>query len=62
MRIRPILLAGIFFAIADAQEFRATLSGRINDSQQAVIGQAKITAVQVETGECECAGADCGKH
>src|SRR6266851_3339110 len=33
-----------------AQEFRATLSGRITDPQDAVIADVKITAIKVDTG------------
>jgi hypothetical protein len=41
--------AVIFAATCAAQEFRATVSGRVTDSQNAVIASVKITAVQVGT-------------
>lgn len=36
-------------ATSAAQEFRATISGRVSDSQNAVIAGAKITATQIST-------------
>src|ERR1700704_5115605 len=36
-------------ATSVAQEFRAPISGRVSDSQNAVIGSAKITATQIGT-------------
>jgi hypothetical protein len=44
----PLLLAGA--ALLPAQEYRATLSGRITDPQGAVIAGAKVLAVQADTG------------
>ena len=35
---------------AVAQEFRATLSGRVLDSQNAVVPEVAVTAIQIETG------------
>jgi hypothetical protein len=37
-------------AVGLAQEYRSTLSGRVLDAQQAVIPNARVVAVQVETG------------
>jgi len=39
-----------FSCMLAAQEYRATLSGRITDPQGAVVAAVKIVAVQVETG------------
>ena len=41
-----LLLAGML----PAQEFRATISGRVSDAQNAAIGGVKITALQISTG------------
>ena len=41
-----LLLAGML----PAQEFRATISGRVSDPQNAAIGGVKITVLQVATG------------
>lgn len=38
-----------FAALSVAQEFRATISGRVIDSQGAVIAGAKILATQIGT-------------
>src|SRR2546429_7496035 len=45
------ILVGIFVLAATsmAQEFRATISGRVIDSQNAVIAGAKIVATQIST-------------
>ena len=45
------LLAGLclFAATSMAQEFRATISGRVSDAQNAVIAGAKIIATQIGT-------------
>jgi hypothetical protein len=43
-----LLLTGL--AILHAQEFRGTLSGRVVDSQEAVIAGVAVVAVNVETG------------
>jgi hypothetical protein len=45
------ILAGllVFAATSVAQEFRATISGRVSDSQNAVIAGAKIIATQIGT-------------
>ncbi len=45
------LVAGLFLlaAVAAAQEFRATITGRVSDPQNAVIGGAKIIATQIGT-------------
>ena len=44
-------VAGLFLlaVTATAQEFRATISGRVSDSQNAVITGAKIIAIQIGT-------------
>lgn len=44
-------LAGLVLLVATcaAQEFRATISGRVVDSQDAVIGGAKVIATQIGT-------------
>jgi hypothetical protein len=39
----------IAVCFASAQEFRATISGRVTDSQNAVIVNVKVTAIQLET-------------
>jgi hypothetical protein len=44
------LCAFLLPALAPAQEFRGTLSGRVIDPQQAAVPQAKITASENETG------------
>ena len=45
------IITGILMlaATAVAQEFRATMSGRVSDSQNAVIAGAKIVATQIGT-------------
>src|SRR6476659_1609890 len=43
-----LLLTGL--AVLHAQEFRGTLSGRVVDSQEAVIAGVAVVAVNVETG------------
>ena len=45
------IFAGLLMlsAASVAQEFRATISGRVSDSQNAVIGGAKIIATQIGT-------------
>ena len=46
-----IFVVGLFISsYAGAQEFRSTLTGRILDSQGAVVPDAVITAVQIENG------------
>ncbi len=45
-----ILVLGVLAGPAGAQEYRATLSGRVLDAQQAVIPGVRVAAVQVETG------------
>ncbi|MBS1827612.1 MAG: TonB-dependent receptor [Acidobacteria bacterium] len=45
-----IVAACLFAASLFAQEFRATLSGRITDAQDAVVAGVKLTVIQVETG------------
>src|SRR5262245_9240809 len=48
--MRRVFSALVFFAITcTAQEFRATISGRVTDSQNAVISGAKITVTNVGT-------------
>jgi hypothetical protein len=37
-------------SLAFGQEYRATLTGRVTDAQDAVVPQAKIVATQIETG------------
>ena len=39
----------LFAALMPAQEFRATISGRVSDSQNAAIAGVKITAIQIGT-------------
>src|SRR5215831_6849773 len=50
MTKRVVSAALLASAILSAQEFRATISGRITDSQDAVIANVKVTAIQVDTG------------
>ena len=45
-----LAIAVIFAATCAAQEFRATISGRVTDSQSAVITGVKVIAVEVATG------------
>src|SRR2546425_10822028 len=48
--MRQILVALLVLAATSvAQEFRATISGRVSDSQNAVIAGAKIIATQIGT-------------
>ena len=46
------LMAGLLLTVTMswAQEFRATISGRVADAQEAVVPGAKVTALQVGTG------------
>ncbi|MDX1981296.1 MAG: TonB-dependent receptor, partial [Bryobacteraceae bacterium] len=48
--MRHVVLVCALAMAAAAQEYRATLSGRIIDPQGAVISGAKVIATQVETG------------
>ncbi len=48
--MRHIVLVCLLAATVAAQEYRATLSGRVTDPQSAVIAGVKVIAVQVETG------------
>ena len=45
----PVLLALLSAHSLLAQEFRATISGRVSDSQNAVVAGVKIIATQIET-------------
>src|ERR1043166_293058 len=48
--MRRVFATLVLFALAcSGQEFRATISGRVSDSQSAVIAGAKITATQIGT-------------
>ncbi len=49
-RLSLFLLAVSSIAILQAQEFRATISGRITDPQDAVVAGVKVTALQITTG------------
>ena len=46
------VFVGLFLlaSFASAQEFRATISGRVTDTQDATVAGVKITAVQIGTG------------
>ena len=46
---KNILLLCLIASLAAAQEFRATISGRVTDSQNAGIVGVKITAIQIGT-------------
>lgn len=48
-RISLIVLT-LLSPLCMGQEFRGTITGRVTDSQAAVVAGAKIIAVQVETG------------
>jgi hypothetical protein len=58
--MRLPVLAIALAAAAAAQEYRATLSGRVTDRQGAVIPSARVSALQTETGSRfeTVAGAD----
>jgi len=45
----PAFLLLLFATALPAQEFRATISGRVTDSQNASVAAAKITATQIDT-------------
>src|SRR5437667_5047070 len=45
-----LVLCCLISATAWSQEFRATITGRIVDAQNAVVAGAKITATQIATG------------
>ncbi len=47
---KAALILSLCAALASAQEFRSTLSGRVVDQQQAVVPGVQVTAVQTETG------------
>ena len=48
--MRQILAGFLIFASASmAQEFRATITGRVTDAQEAVMAGVKITATQIDT-------------
>ncbi|MEZ5356161.1 MAG: TonB-dependent receptor [Bryobacteraceae bacterium] len=48
--MRYLVMAALMAASAVAQEYRATLSGRITDPQGAVVPGVKVIATQIETG------------
>ncbi len=50
MRLRNVYFALALCATVHAQEFRATISGRVTDAQNSVIAGVKIIAVQIDTG------------
>ena len=50
MQSRNVYLAMALCASLQAQEFRATISGRVTDAQNSVIAGVKIIAIQIDTG------------
>jgi len=46
---KKLFLVLLLPTVLSAQEFRATISGRVSDSQNAIISGAKITATQIDT-------------
>src|SRR5215813_2655576 len=50
MKRRLVSTAMLAGSLLSAQEFRATISGRITDAQDAVVANASVTAIQVDTG------------
>ena len=62
IRISLVLLlaltAAFLPALADAQEFRATISGRVSDPIGAVIPGTAVTATEVNTGSVSKTTAD----
>src|SRR3954452_6477748 len=48
-RLVPVWLVVSLASALSAQEFRATISGRVTDSQNASVAAARITAVQIDT-------------
>ena len=48
-KLVPVCLALSLATVLSAQEFRATISGRVTDSQNASVAAAKVTAIQIDT-------------
>ena len=50
MKLKSLYLAVAFCAAVTAQEFRATISGRVTDAQNSAIAGANVTVIQIDTG------------